>query len=44
LIEWEARRATLVAERTDRRSDQGAAVYRFDIRLQGEGETIFFDV
>ena len=44
LIEWEARRKTLVAERTDRRSDDGAAVYRFDIRLQGENETVFFDV
>ena len=44
LIEWEARRKTLVAERTDRRSDDGAAVYRFDIRLQGENETVFFDI
>ena len=44
LIEWEARRKTLVAERTDRRTDDGAAVYRFDIRLQGENETVFFDV
>jgi protocatechuate 3,4-dioxygenase, alpha subunit len=32
-----ARRATLLAARTD----DG---YRFDIRLQGEGETVFFDV
>jgi protocatechuate 3,4-dioxygenase alpha subunit len=44
LIEWEARRKTLVAERTDRRTDAGTAVYRFDIRLQGENETVFFDV
>jgi len=44
VIEWEARRQTLVAEKTDRRTDDGAAVYRFDIRLQGEGETVFFDV
>ena len=44
LIEWEQRRATLVAERLDRRLDSGAAVYRFDIRLQGENETVFFDV
>ena len=44
LIEWEARRKTLVAERTDRRTDAGAAIYRFDIRLQGENETVFFDV
>jgi protocatechuate 3,4-dioxygenase alpha subunit len=39
LIEWEARRRTLVAERTDRRADNGAVVYRFDIRLQGDDET-----
>ena len=44
LIEWEVRRKTLVAERTDRRTDAGAAIYRFDIRLQGENETVFFDV
>ena len=41
IIEWEARRATLVAQRTEK---DGAVVYRFDIRLQGEGETVFFDV
>ncbi len=41
VIEWEARRATLIAERTER---DGAVVYRFDIRLQGERETVFFDV
>ncbi|MCR9152425.1 MAG: protocatechuate 3,4-dioxygenase subunit alpha [Rhodobacteraceae bacterium] len=41
LIEWENRRATLIA----RRDDSGAVpVYRFDIRLQGEGETVFFDL
>jgi protocatechuate 3,4-dioxygenase alpha subunit len=33
----EARRETLLAER----SDDG---YRFDIRIQGERETVFFDV
>ena len=44
LIEWEARRATLVAERQDKKSEGGSTVYRFDIRLQGEGETVFFDV
>ena len=44
LIEWESAAPTLVAERPDRRSDDGAAVYRFDIRLQGENETVFFDV
>ena len=41
IIEWEARRATLVAQRSER---QAAVVYRFDIRLQGEGETVFFNV
>jgi protocatechuate 3,4-dioxygenase, alpha subunit len=44
LIEWEARRKTLVAERLDQKADGGAIVYRFDIRLQGDGETVFFDV
>ena len=41
LIEWEVRRKTLVAERGER---DGQVVYRFDIRLQGEQETVFFDV
>ena len=41
LIEWEVRRKTLVG----RREQRGAlTVYRFDIRLQGEGETVFFDI
>jgi protocatechuate 3,4-dioxygenase alpha subunit len=44
VIEWEARRKTLLAERRDRKGDGGAVVYRFDIRLQGDGETVFFDV
>jgi protocatechuate 3,4-dioxygenase, alpha subunit len=45
LIEWEARRATLVAQRQDAvSSTDGAVVYRFDIRLQGDGETVFFDI
>ncbi len=44
IIEWEARRTTLVAERLDAKGDGGALVYRFDIRLQGEGETVFFDI
>jgi protocatechuate 3,4-dioxygenase alpha subunit len=35
------RRATLIAQRQD---GGGRAVYRFDIRLQGDGETVFFDV
>ena len=41
IIEWEARRATLVAQREDK---GGAVVYRFDIRLQGDAETVFFDI
>lgn len=41
LIEWEKRRATLIAARSDR---DGVPVYRFDIRLQGEDETVFFDI
>ncbi len=40
LIEWEVRRKTLIAQREDR---DGQVVYRFDIRLQGENETVFFD-
>ena len=44
LIEWEQRRTTLVAERLDPKGEGGAVVYRFDIRLQGEGETVFFDI
>ncbi|KUF10097.1 protocatechuate 3,4-dioxygenase subunit alpha [Pseudoponticoccus marisrubri] len=41
LIEWERRRATLLARRSER---DGQGVYRFDIRLQGDDETVFFDV
>ena len=41
LIEWEARRATLVAQRD---TVGGQTVYRFDIRIQGDGETVFFDI
>jgi len=46
LIEWEQRRATLVAQREEAQREErgGPVVYRFDIRLQGEGETVFFDV
>ncbi|MBT9456345.1 MAG: protocatechuate 3,4-dioxygenase subunit alpha [Burkholderiaceae bacterium] len=40
-IEWVQRRSTLIAQRGER---EGLAVYRFDIRLQGEGETVFFDI
>jgi protocatechuate 3,4-dioxygenase alpha subunit len=35
------RRGTLIAARE---AANGGAVYRFDIRLQGDGETVFFDV
>ncbi|MGI9480316.1 MAG: protocatechuate 3,4-dioxygenase subunit alpha [Hyphomicrobiaceae bacterium] len=35
----EVRRATLLAQRGD-----AAGVYRFDIHLQGDNETVFFDV
>jgi len=41
MIEWEHRRATLIAQRSQR---DGKPVYRFDIRLQGEAETVFFDI
>lgn len=41
LIEWENRRETLIATRGER---DGKPVYRFDIRLQGDGETVFFDI
>lgn len=41
LIEWEKRRATLIAKRDQR---DGKVIYRFDIRLQGEDETVFFDI
>ena len=37
----EARRGTLVAKRS---VDGAGAVYRFDIRMQGEAETVFFDL
>lgn len=35
------RRATLIAPREER---DGVAVYRFDIHMQGDRETVFFDV
>jgi protocatechuate 3,4-dioxygenase, alpha subunit len=28
----------------NRREESGKVVYRFDIRLQGENETVFFDM
>lgn len=41
LIEWEKRRQTLIARRSER---DGKVVYRFDITLQGQDETVFFDI
>ena len=40
LIEQAHRRDTLIARRQD---GQDRPVYRFDIRLQGDGETVFLD-
>jgi protocatechuate 3,4-dioxygenase, alpha subunit len=41
LIEQEMRRSTLIAKRE---AKDGKTVYTFDIRLQGENETVFFDI
>ena len=41
LIELEKRRNTLIAQRTMR---DGKPVYTFDIHMQGDNETVFFDV
>ena len=41
LIKDKTRRQTLIAERQEK---NGKLVYRFDIRLQGENETVFFDM
>ncbi len=41
MIEPAVRRPTLIARREMR---YGAVVYVFDIRLQGENETVFFDI
>jgi protocatechuate 3,4-dioxygenase alpha subunit len=40
-FEWESRRRTLIVTRTER---NGQVVYRFDLRLQGADETVFFDI
>jgi protocatechuate 3,4-dioxygenase alpha subunit len=40
LIEQPSRRQTLVAKRCE---VDGKTAYRFDMRIQGEGETVFFD-
>ncbi|MCH2165677.1 MAG: protocatechuate 3,4-dioxygenase subunit alpha [Marinovum sp.] len=39
----EDRRGTLIAQRTED-TDPTRLSYRFDIRLQGDGETVFFDI
>ncbi|GAC1347604.1 MAG: protocatechuate 3,4-dioxygenase subunit alpha [Acetobacteraceae bacterium] len=41
MIDPPIRRETLLARREDR---DGTTVYVFDIRLQGDGETVFFDI
>jgi protocatechuate 3,4-dioxygenase, alpha subunit len=41
IIEQPARRETLIAQRGER---DGQVVYTFDIHLQGERETVFFDI
>ena len=40
MIEQKVRRETLIATRSER---EGQVIYRLDIRLQGERETVFFD-
>jgi len=40
-LEQRARAKSLIAQRSDK---GGKVVYRFDIRLQGEDETVFFDI
>lgn len=40
-IRNKARRRTLIAARQEK---DGKVIYRFDIRLQGENETVFFDM
>jgi len=40
-VKNKARRKTLIAARGER---DGKVVYRFDIRLQGGDETVFFDM
>lgn len=41
MIEWQERRPTLIATRS---KGDDVTLYRFNIRLQGENETVFFDV
>jgi protocatechuate 3,4-dioxygenase, alpha subunit len=42
LVDDAARRKTLLAQAAG--SENGVALYRFDVVLQGAGETVFFDV
>ena len=45
LIEWENRRQTLLARRNKHvHTPEDKPVYRFDIQLQGDDETVFFDI
>ena len=37
-IEWESRRATLIAKKVK------DGLYRFDVKIRGEDETVFFDI
>ena len=41
MVEHNVRRDTLIAKRS---MENGAVVYHFDIVLQGENETVFFDI
>lgn len=41
LVEHEHRRTTLIAKREEK---DGQITYRFDIKIQGDGETVFFDI
>lgn len=40
-IEWAPRRQTMIAKRKEK---DGEVVYHFDIRIQGENETVFLDI
>lgn len=40
-IEWAPRRQTLIAKREEH---NGEIIYRFDVRIQGENETVFLDI
>jgi len=41
LVEQESRRPTLIGERSLR---DGRIIYTFDVRIQGDNETVFFDI